>query len=246
MVSRMKNVKKRTALDQISGREFPLDELVSASFVREPILGLLRKDRPDWDPDGYISVVELNRLRHEHIERMLKKERGEMTHLEREVLKSLQDAEFVSRNIETDIEEHLTIGQRVADRVAEFGGSWGFIIAFFTFFLVWILLNVYVLVGRPFDPYPFILLNLILSCIAAIQAPVIMMSQNRKEDKDRTRSEHDYQVNLKAEIEIKQLHEKLDHIIIHHNRRILEIQQIQIDLLDDIIDKLHGSGAEKK
>jgi uncharacterized membrane protein len=242
----MRKIKRRTGTCQISGREFPMDELVPASIVREPILGLVKKNHPDWDPNGYISVAELNRLRHEHVRRMLVKEKGEMTHLEREVLKSLADAEIFSRNIERDIEERLTLGQRVADRVAEFGGSWGFITSFFVFFMIWILLNVLVLVHRPFDPYPFILLNLILSCIAAIQAPVIMMSQNRKEDKDRARSEHDYQVNLMAEIEIKQLHEKIDHIIIHHNRRILEIQQIQIDLLDEIIDTLHNKASGKK
>jgi len=242
----MKKNEKKTGICQITGREYPMDQLVSASLVREPLLDLVKQQYPGWDPNGYISIVELNRLRHEQVGWMLEKEKGEMTHLEREVIKSLRDAEILSRNIETDIDERLTLGQRVADRVAEFGGSWGFISVFFTFLLVWILVNVYVLVQRPFDPYPFILLNLILSCIAALQAPVIMMSQNRKEDKDRTRSEHDYQVNLKAEIEIKQLHDKLDHIIINHNRRILEIQQIQIDLMEEIIKTLHEAGAKGK
>jgi len=230
----MREIKRKTGICQISGRELPMDELVPVSLVREPILGLVKKDHPDWDPNGYISIVELNKLRHEHVERMLNKERVEMTHLEREVIKSLEQAEFVSRNIEADIDERLTLGQRVADRVAEFGGSWGFIIAFFAFFLVWILLNVYVLVHKPFDPYPFILLNLILSCIAAIQAPVIMMSQNRKEEKDRPRSEHDYQVNLKSELEIRHLHDKIDHLLSHQWDRLARIQEIQLDLLSEI------------
>jgi uncharacterized membrane protein len=242
----MTNSKKRTAQCQITHREYPMDELMPASLVSRATLDLLKEQYPDWDPNGYISIVELNRLRNEHVGQMLEKEKGEMTHLEREVLKSIKNAQILSRNVEKDIQERYTFGQRIADRVAEFGGSWGFIIAFFGFFMAWILINVYVLVGRPFDPYPFILLNLILSCLAAIQAPVIMMSQNRKEAKDRTRSENDYQVNLKAELEIKQLHEKLDHIIIHHNRRILEIQQIQVDQLDEIIDTLHKKGGAKK
>ncbi len=241
-----KNRKKRTAVCQITHREYPMEELVPASLISQASLDLVKEQHPDWDPNGYISIVELNRLRHEHVQRMLEKEKGEMTHLEREVLKSIKNAQILSRNVEKDIQERYTLGQRVADRVAEFGGSWGFIIAFFVFFMVWILINIAVLVQKPFDPYPFILLNLILSCLAAIQAPVIMMSQNRKEAKDRTRSENDYQVNLKAEIEIKQLHEKLDHIIIHHNRRILELQQLQVDLLDEIIDTLHENGSKRK
>jgi uncharacterized membrane protein len=223
-----------------------MDELVPVSLVSEPILDRAKHEHPDWDPNGYISIVELNRLRHKHVERMLEKEKGEMTDLEREVVNSIKNAEILSRNVEKDIQERYTLGQRVADRVAAFGGSWRFISIFAGFILIWISINVYVLIHRPFDPYPFILLNLILSCLAAIQAPVIMMSQNRQETKDRTRSENDYRVNLKAEIEIKQLHEKLDHIIIHHNRRILEIQQIQIDLLDEIIDTLHEKGTGRK
>jgi uncharacterized membrane protein len=242
----MKNNKKRAAFCQITHREYPMEELVPASLVSQASLDLVKEQHPDWDPNGYVSIVELNRLRHEHVRRMLEKEKGEMTHLEREVLKSIKNAQILSRNVEKDIQERYTLGQRVADRVAEFGGSWGFIIAFFVFFMVWILINIAVLVQKPFDPYPFILLNLILSCLAAIQAPVIMMSQNRKEAKDRTRSENDYQVNLKAELEIKQLHEKLDHIIIHHNSRILEIQQMQVDLLDEIIDTLHENGGKRK
>lgn len=105
----------------------------------------------------------------------------------------------------------------------------------FSFLLLWMLVNVYVLSARSFDPYSFILLNLILSCLAAIQAPIIMMSQNRKESKDRQRSEYDYKVNLKAELETRLLHEKVDHLIVHQNQRLMEIKQIQVDLLEDIM-----------
>lgn len=122
----------------------------------------------------------------------------------------------------------------MADHVALFGGSWTFIISFGFFLFVWILLNTAFLLNNGFDPFPFILLNLILSCIAALQAPVIMMSQNRQEEKDRERSKLDYMINLKAELEIRTLHEKLDHLIIHQQRDLFEIQEIQIEMMKDI------------
>ena len=131
-------------------------------------------------------------------------------------------------------ERKWTLGERLADRIAEFGGSWTFLICFGVFMLIWITANSLILFWRPIDPYPFILLNLVLSCLAAIQAPIIMMSQNRQEAKDRLRSQHDYQVNLKAELEIRQLHEKVDHLLVHQWERLVEIQEIQLELLSEI------------
>lgn len=122
----------------------------------------------------------------------------------------------VNFNIEEEI-DNRTFGQRIADKVAAFGGSWTFIISFFIFILLWIGMNVYFLANKGFDPYPFILLNLILSCLASLQAPIIMMSQNRQEEKDRERAKKDYEVNLKAEDEIRQLNEKLDALLKVHN-----------------------------
>jgi uncharacterized membrane protein len=116
------------------------------------------------------------------------------------------------KKIEEEI-DNRTFGQRVADKVAAFGGSWTFIISFFVFILIWIASNVYLLTNKGFDPYPFILLNLILSCLASLQAPIIMMSQNRQEEKDRERAKKDYEVNLKAENEIRALNKKLDKLI---------------------------------
>ena len=121
---------------------------------------------------------------------------------------------ILSENIQDQIEGKLTTGQRIADKVADLGGSWTFIITFFLFIMIWMLINVWLLSKKEFDPYPFILLNLILSCLAAIQAPIIMMSQNRQEQKDRQRGEHDYKINLKAELEIKLMSEKLDHLLV--------------------------------
>ena len=122
----------------------------------------------------------------------------------------------------------------MADRVAKWGGSWGFIFAFLGVIVLWMIVNTAGLLHQPFDPYPYILLNLVLSCLAAFQAPVIMMSQRRQEAKDRQRSQNDYVVNLKAEIELRQLHEKMDHQMAHQWQRLLEVQQIQIDLLKDL------------
>ena len=161
---------------------------------------------------------------------------GELSEVEEEVINSINQQELLATNIEESLTENLTLGSRMADRIASFGGSWRFIIIFFSFLLLWMAINIFMLSsGGPFDPYPFILLNLILSCLAAIQAPIIMMSQNRQEAKDRQRSEHDYKINLKAELEIRLLHEKIDHLIVHQNQRLMEVQQIQIDLLEDIM-----------
>lgn len=138
-----------------------------------------------------------------------------------------------------DNNENRTFGQKVADKVADFGGSWTFILSFMFFLVAWIIANVYFLMNKGFDPYPFILLNLILSCIAALQAPIIMMSQNRQEEKDRERAKKDFQVNLKAEEEIRILKKKLDHILEHQHNELLKIQNAQIKLLEDIKSQLN-------
>ena len=154
------------------------------------------------------------------------------------VLQSLKEHSILSTKLELEEQSELTLGQRIADRVAEFGGSWTFILSFFGFLTIWIIANIFFLRSRTFDPYPFILLNLILSCIAALQAPVIMMSQNRQEQKDRERSKKDFMINMKAELEIRILHEKLDHLIMHQQQELIEIQKIQIDMMNEIIAKI--------
>ena len=159
-----------------------------------------------------------------------------MTELEKTVLTSVTSKTTLTDKIDGEEDTLLTKGQKIADHVASFGGSWKFIIGFGVFILFWIVLNVFWLMNRSFDPYPFILLNLILSCLAAIQAPVIMMSQNRQEDKDRKRSKNDYMVNLKSELEIRLLHEKIDHLIMHQQQELLEIQKVQIGMMNDIIN----------
>ena len=187
-----------------------------------------------WDESGWICLEDLQRFQHKYVERLLEDEKGEITQLEQQVLESMRDQEILSQNPETEFDAGLTLGQRAADRIADFGGSWIFIAVFALVMFCWMLLNSYVLAARPFDPYPYILLNLELSCLAAIQAPVIMMSQNRQEARDRQRSLHDYQVNLKAELEIRHLHQKIDHLLSRQWERLVEIQEVQIELIDQI------------
>lgn len=222
----------------ISQKEVPSTEAYRGGIIRPALLRLIQKDHPGFTADHYISIDKLNEYRKRYITQLIEQEVGEVSQLEEEVIQAIHANKILSENIEEDINEPLTVGQKVADKIAAFGGSWTFIIIFFSFLALWMAVNVWLLSTRSFDPYPFILLNLILSCLAAIQAPIIMMSQNRQEDKDRRRSEHDYKVNLKAEIEIRLLHEKLDHLMVHQNQRLLEIQELQSDYLADILQQV--------
>ncbi|KPK47703.1 MAG: hypothetical protein AMJ77_02320 [Dehalococcoidia bacterium SM23_28_2] len=165
--------------------------------------------------------------------------------LEKAIRGKIARHETVTKNVNILHGERLTLGERMADRMADIAGSWGFISFFALFLAFWIGLNSLQLLFRPWDHYPYILLNLILSCLAAIQAPVIMMSQNRQEAKDRLRSEHDYEVNLKAELEIHELHEKLDHLREKQWEELLGIQEQQLDLLQKQLELLQGMEAEK-
>lgn len=205
--------------------------------VRELVFEAILKDRPGLTREAFICRTDLNRFRTQYVEDALEADKGELSVVEQEVLDSLKLHEILSEDINELYEGKLSFGDRLADKIAEFGGSWSFIIVFFLFMLVWIAINTFVLLWKPFDPYPFILLNLILSCLASIQAPIIMMSQNRLEARDRLRSEHDYRVNLKAELEIRNLHEKLDHLMMHQWARLLEIQRIQLQIIEEDIER---------
>ena len=198
---------------------------------------LIMSDHPEFTEDTFISSSDLNYYRKKYIESLLKKEK-EYARTEEDVLNSILSKEIISENSNKVYSKKQLIGQNIADSVAKFGGSWTFILIFIFILLFWIILNSITLMKKPFDPYPYILLNLVLSCLAALQAPVIMMSQNRQEEKDRIRAENDYQVNLKAEIEIKILHEKLNHLITDQWDRLVEIQEIQLELLEELQKKM--------
>ncbi len=184
--------------------------------------------------NGFICSNDLNKLRADYIQRIFEDEVENVTKLEESVMQSLSAHELVTIETLTESNEEISRGERLADGVTRFGGSWGFIISFALILIAWITINSIQAFGVHFDPYPFILLNLVLSCIAAVQAPIIMMSQNRQEAKDRKRAENDYRVNLKAELEIRHLHEKIDHLLIEQWKRLAEIQKVQVDFLESL------------
>ena len=219
----------------------PYDVMVPGEMLRPALIDTIRKHDATWGPSRMICVDCLDLFRSEYVEDALKDEVGELSKLEQEVIDSLREQETLTENINSAFEKSITFGQRVADRVAAFGGSWIFIGTFFLLLAAWIGVNSVATLLGPFDPYPYILLNLMLSCLAAMQAPIIMMSQNRIEARDRLRSENDYQVNLKAELEIRHLHEKLDVLLKHQWQKLLEIQQIQMDFMKELMRRMPDS-----
>lgn len=235
----------KTFVSDISKREFPVSEKVSGKMVRQSIMELIQKEYPDFNANKFLTLEELNHFREKHLESFMTSQIGKLSQLEKTVLSSIKDQSTLSDKIDGDESQSTTLGQRIADRVAAFGGSWTFIISFSLFLLLWITLNIFWLANKGFDPYPFILLNLILSCIAAMQAPVIMMSQNRQEEKDRERAKNDYMVNLKSELEIRMLHEKIDHLILSQQQEVLEVHKDQIEMMSDIIDRLKKLDGKK-
>ena len=229
-----------TFKSDISKNEFAATQMITGQMIRNSIFKLIQKEYPEFTKDSKMAESELNTFREKYVEVFLKQQLGDLTEMEKTVLESLKDKTTLSDKINDDEIQDMTFGQRIADKVAVFGGSWTFIISFSVFLLVWILINIYWLGNRAFDPYPFILLNLILSSLAAIQAPVIMMSQNRQEEKDRERGKNDYMINLKSELEVRMLHEKLDHLIINQQQEVLEIHKVQIDMMKDILDRIQN------
>lgn len=172
------------------------------------------------------------------IDKLLKSENEQLSKLQKIVKKTLDDENLIIENLLHPPKEIITKGQKISDKVASFGGSWAFIISFFILLFIWILYNSIALSQFNFDPYPFILMNLILSCIAALQAPIIMMSQNRQEEKDRKRSENDYLINLKAEIEIRALNQKIDLLLEEQIKILFESQAKQLEILKSIESKI--------
>ena len=231
----------KTFISSISNKEYQEAEKVIGKSIRKSIFDIIKTEHPDFNAKGVISISELNQYRQKYIANYLINEVGELTHLEKDVLKTIENEEAISIKIESKTASKFTFGQRLADKIASFGGSWKFIIIFGIFILIWISSNIIFLVNKGFDPYPFILLNLILSCLAALQAPVIMMSQNRQEEKDRERAKQDYMVNLKSELEIRMLHEKIDHLIIHQQQELLNIQQVQVEMMEDIMKQVSSN-----
>lgn len=169
---------------------------------------------------------------------LLDSEDVQLKKLQEIVRKTIDEEQLIVNNLLHPPTDVLSKGQIISDKVANFGGSWAFIISFFVVLLIWIVFNSLALKNLAFDPYPFILMNLILSCIAALQAPIIMMSQNRQEEKDRKRSENDYLINLKSELEIRSLNQKIDLLLEEQIKILFDSQAKQLEILKNIEQKI--------
>lgn len=206
----------------------PRSRLIPLELIGGQVGDKIRKDHPNLKLDAVIDREVVSHYRTEHVKELLRQERGDLTELDHQVTQSLASGALVSERLDS---RKRSFGESASDALAVFGGSWTFLLVFAASMGLWILLNREA--QSAFDPYPFILLNLVLSCLAAIQAPIIMMSQHRQEARDRERASNDYRINLKAELEIRHLHDKIDHMLSKQWERLTEIQQLQIEIMQD-------------
>jgi uncharacterized membrane protein len=211
--------------------------LASPQKLENRIVDLIKKDRPEWEAKRGICASCLETYRAKKFVSYLEAEYEKLSDLEHSVVAKITRRGRVSKLVHEDMDTQMTFGERVADKVAQFGGSWTFIGLFSAVLVVWMIVNAWVLARHPFDPYPFILLNLVLSALAALQAPVIMMSQNRQAHKDRRQANQDYEINLMAEIEIRDLHDKLDSLRFKQWHELWHIQKRQIELLEHLCER---------
>lgn len=216
----------------LTGKLRARKDLVLLDSLRPELVDFIRREHPDLPEDALIAKTAVNGYRSRYVEALLTEEHGEFSELDRQVTESIANQDTIAENTAEEFDADRSFGERAADVLARFGGSWAFLLSFSAFLAVWMTINV--VAGRhAFDAYPFILLNLVLSTLAAVQAPVIMMSQRRQEEKDRMRAVNEYRVNLKAELEIRHLHEKLDHLITRQWQRLAEIQRIQLEMMQE-------------
>jgi uncharacterized membrane protein len=232
---------QESVICQICGKQKKASECVIGDLVRDSVARAIFRKHPDWVRSGYICREDINIFRAEAVREALEAEKVELTAIEQDVVRSVTEHDILSKNVEAEFERQLTFGERLADKVAAFGGSWTFIGIFSAIIIVWVAVNTIAILNEPFDPYPYILLNLVLSSLAALQAPIIIMSQNRQAERDRLRAQEDYKINLKAELEIRHLNEKMDNMVSNQWQRLLEIQQIQTEILAELARKrAHG------
>ena len=236
---------KKDQLCQICRKSFSKEDLFPISLLRSSVKKEFEK-AANIDNEGYICEKDLKNIRLKMVEALLKEEKGAISKLDKKILKSYREQDFIAENVNKKFQKQLTLPERISDMMANFGGSWKFIIIFFSFILIWMGVNIFILVERKFDPYPFILLNLFLSCLAAIQAPIILMSQNRQAEKDKLQTDDNYITNLKAEIEIKNINSKLDLLMKKQWSRLLEIQNLQLDLVEDLHEILKKNNKNEK
>lgn len=213
--------------------------------VEEEIRFFILKIRPDLTVDSKITFPELLNYRLDYIKQMISTDSGKMEELNETIVKSIKENTTITDKLNPPAEKKLTTGQKTADGIAKFGGSWPFIFIFIIVLATWIIINSTMIFFKPFDPYPYILLNLALSCLAAIQAPIIMMSQNRQEQRDRAEANNDYQINLKSEIEVNLLHEKMDYLINSQWQHLVQMQNMQIELLGELQEQINELNDKK-
>ncbi|MEX1013318.1 MAG: DUF1003 domain-containing protein [Waddliaceae bacterium] len=218
---------------EVCNKKFDLVELYPITLVRHTVLNAAKKSHPDLNIEGFVCYPDLRKISTLHFEEILSQEKGVLSDLEKEVLHSLKEHEVITEDINKEIQESLTFGQRLADKIARFGGSWAFISLFGFVLITWMVINTIHLFEQPFDPYPYILLNLVLSCLAAVQAPIILMSQNRQASRDRISFENDYQTNLKAELQTRQINAKLELLMKHHWQNMHELKCFQEEILQE-------------
>jgi uncharacterized membrane protein len=220
---------------ELCAKRFEVDELVQERALRPNVSDFIRaRHASTWDEEALICKTCLGQERLDFLMDRLRSERGELSELEKDAANMASKHQALAEDIESQLDLEATFGQRIADRVAVIGGSWPFVIGFFVALLIWVALNTLWLRQQAFDPYPYILLNLFLSCLAAVQAPIIMMSQNRVSARDRLQATQDFRINLKAELEVASLHEKVDHLLHSQWQHMVELQELQLDLLTDL------------
>ncbi|EEU67007.1 TPA: DUF1003 domain-containing protein [Enterococcus faecalis] len=213
--------------------------------IEQETQAFILQNNPQLTAESMITLAELLNYRLDYMKQLVANDSEKIQQLNELVVQHIKEDKLISNNMNEKMEKKLTFGQRAADTIAKFGGSWVFI-GFFCFVLIaCIVINSTTLLGQPFDKYPYILLNLALSCLAAIQAPIIMMSQNRQEARDREQANNDYKINLKAEVEINLLHEKMDYIINNQLENLVKIQNIQIELLGELQEQLAATSEKE-
>jgi len=212
--------------------------MVGSQKLEPAIVSLIKRDRPEWPGTRGICQNCREQYRAKKFLGYLEEEFDKISDMEKSLVTRLVGRGRVSRLVNQEFEAQMTLGERVADKVAQFGGSWTFIGLFSGTLIVWMTINSVFLLKKPFDPYPYILLNLVLSALAALQAPVIMMSQNRQAEKDRMQAKQDYEINLMAEIEIRDLHDKLDSLRFKQWHELWHLQQRQLELLEHLHKEL--------
>jgi uncharacterized membrane protein len=226
---------KNTCLCKICQKSFSPNDVIPVTLIRESLIEFIKLKVPDLKLSDFVCKKDIEELRKGYFQKIFKDERGELDEVQGTIIKAMADRETISQNLNETTDENLTFGEKLSDKIASFGGSWTFIIIFGSALAIWITWNE--ASNIRFDPYPYILLNLFLSCIAALQAPIIMMSQNRQNARDRERQLEDYKVNLKSEIDIRMLNEKIDRLISHQWQRLLEIQEMQMEMMEEMNKK---------